>query len=306
MNARFVVAALALTIGFGAIGGSAHAAQPAPLIVSSVLPPEPPGTEPGSLLSVQATVRARNAFGRSAQLTFYLATDPAPASDNVPIASVTVALIPALFGETVRATASIPQDVTPGFYYLLACAGNSCAATAGTLDVIGQALSAAEPPGGTALGAAPGTEYFPENPADGMTVGEPFDCPLSTHGQFPSNCVWVTSKKITVVRPDTAISLMYCPTSNPYPFQVAIGNDPLWQDLALYPSFAKTTGVSNTKYKADLFGAPLSYSGLDPSDSGKRGYATFSFLCGSNECLSTFTGQVKYLCTDRPTTSALP
>jgi hypothetical protein len=305
MNTRLLIAAMALSIGIGGIAGAAHAAPPA-LTVTSVLPPEPPGTEPGSQMLLQATVKARSAFGSAAQVTFYLAENPVSAPGNIPIATATVPLLPAIFGETISATASVPDDVTPGFYYLLGCVGGNCAVTPYTIQVLGQSLSEVEPPGGTAQTTATGKEYFPERPADGLSVGGKFECPYSSHGQSPGLCVWVTSGRIPVTLPDTGTSLMYCPSGFPYPFQVFLGNDPLWNDLSGYPKFAKTNGVSNTKYNTDFFGAPLSYSGLDPNDSGRRGYAAFRFYCGSNECLRNFTGQVEYLCSTRESTSALP
>jgi hypothetical protein len=303
MDRRLVLAGLTLIMGVAALTGLAQAKPPA-LVISNVLAPVPPGAEPGGQMFVQATVTSRRALG-PAQLVFYLASNPMREPDNVRIASAKVPF-PALPGpQTAGATATVPQDVPPGFYFVLACAGNdNCAASQETIDVVGQALSAIEMIEGPTLKSAPGKEYFPERPADGLSLGAPFDCPRSAHGQSHASCVWVTSSKIEVKPPDQGTSLMYCPRDRAYPYQVLIGFDPLWNDLTTYPSFAKTNGISKTKFKTNLFG-PLSYSGTDPSDPLKRGYALFRFICGASQCTG-IGGKVQYLCADKPTLSALP
>lgn len=305
MNVRSVVAAITLLIGFAAMSGGIGFAAPSPLTVSSLPPPAPPATEPGSELLVLANVKARTAFGPAAQVTFYLANAPKSGPADIAIGTATVPLLEAIFGESISTSASVPQDVTPGFYYLLACSGNSCAATPGTIHVIGQALSAVDQAPGTAQASAPATEYFPENPGDGMTVDSPFDCPLSAHGQWPSRCVWVNSPVISAADNIVAKALMYCPRSNPFPYQVALGFDPLWQDKSVYPVSAQTSGVSRIKYKVENNGRIFSYSGRDPNDPAQRGYAFFLFYCGEHSCPS-FKGQVRFLCSDKASTSSLP
>ena len=67
------------------------------------------------------------------------------------------------------------------------------------------------------------------------------------------------------------MALWYCPAANPYPYVVALGFDPLWEDRS-FGFFLTTRPVSFTKYKTDFFG-PFSYAGA----SGNRGYALFSW-----------------------------
>jgi hypothetical protein len=96
---------------------------------------------------------------------------------------------------------------------------------------------------------------------------------------------------------------MYRRRSNPFFYQVAIGFDPLWEDQSEFPTFAKTNGVSSTRYKVDDSSGIFSYSGKDPSDPNQRGYTAFVFYCGQN---CTITGRVKFLCSDRVASSTLP
>jgi hypothetical protein len=271
------------------------------LKVLSVLAPVPPGGEPGSQMSLRASVKANVGFGRPAEVSFYLAQDPFPGPNDVPIGSTTVSLLPVLFAPgTVGVAVTVPQGVAAGFYYVLACSDtNNCAASAETVAIISQELSAVASPGTTSQGA-PAPEYFPES-TPGMSVGDPLNCPGSGHGQSPSKCVWVTTQQVPVTESDRAVSLFYCPIDNPYPFQVFFGYDPMWEDLSEVGLLGHTLGVSFTKYKLDLiFRLPLSYGG-DP-----RGYATFYWACGQSQCKTPLNGRVRYLCTNKKARDAIP
>ena len=90
----------------------------------------------------------------------------------------------------------------------------------------------------------------------------------------------------------------YCPKDKPYPYQVAIGFDPMWQDLT-YGFFLVTRPVSFTKYKTDFFG-PFSYAGTD----GGRGYVLFKW--SAKEKVPRSNLQMRYLCTDKRSNSAYP
>ena len=275
---------LAGLMTLGAAQLSPGTTSPTPT-VQEVLPPTPPGTEPGSQMFLQATVTGRGL----AEVTFYLSEKPWYNGDDVEVGSVTAS------SGTVGLAGLVPQDVPPGFYYLLACISSNCVASRGTIQIIGQALSAVDQSLDTAILADPPLEYFPERTA-GMEVGSPFPCPISAHGQYPSSCVWVTTQNLRISR--TGFALWYCPTTNPYPYQVAIGFDPLWEDRS-YGFFLKTRPVSFTKYKTDFFG-PFSYAG----GSRIRGYALFAW--DSKEYGPGSRVKVAYLCTDRLSNSAYP
>ena len=192
----------------------------------------------------------------------------------------------------------------PGFYFVLACAGaGNCAASEGTIQVVGQRLSTVSQGPGVISVSPPANEYFPEVPSAHMTVGSPFACPFSFHGQWPSNCVYVTTGSFPTAIGATSQGLMYCPIGQPYPYEVAIGFDPLWNDLSDLGGAAGTNAVSGTKYKIDGGGLPLSYAGLDPSDPLQRGYGWFHL---TNRSEFTVIFQVEYLCSDRAPTSTLP
>jgi hypothetical protein len=135
-----------------------------------------------------------------------------------------------------------------------------------------------------------------------MSVGSPFPCPLSFHGQWPSSCEFVTTKAFDVPSPSVVSGLMYCPNDHPYPYEVAIGFDPLWSDFDNGGDVTRTNGVSSTKYHSDG-SFPQSYSGLDPSDGSQRGYAWFRM---SNESPTDNTDQQEFLCSDRAAGSTLP
>ena len=254
--------------------------------IQEVLPPTPPGTQPGSQMFLQATLIGPG----STDVTFYLSGSPAFDNQAVALGSTTAST-----AGTVGVAGLVPQDVPQGTYYVLACIGSNCLASQGTIQIVGQSLSAIDlSSDATVKKHAPFPEYFPET-TKGTIVSDPFPCPISTHGQYPSSCVWVKQPVHNGSR--TGKALWYCPTTNPYPYQVAIGFDPLWQDLS-HGYFLTTRPVSFTKYKTDFFG-PFSYAGTDG-----RGYALFSWT--SKERVPHSKHQVQYLCTDRKTVSAYP
>ena len=274
------------------------AAIKSPLKVLSVAIPVPPGAEPNGQMALQATVRSRVGFG-NATVTFYLAANPYSGPDNIEIGSATVSLFSLFLSPgPVGLTADVPQDVSPGFYYLLACAGaNNCAASSQTVTITGQELSRLPQSPLTAMSGPPGPEFFPES-TPGMSVGAPFNCPASGNGQSGSQCVWVTTQSIPVTPPILSLSLFYCPASNPYPYQVLFGHDVLWEDLST-ARFGLTNGISFTKYQQDALGFNLSYA-------GPRGYAVFFWSCVGPLCNSPGTGKVRYMCSTLKTRRAIP
>jgi len=255
--------------------------------IQGVLAPTPPATQPGGEMFLQATVLVRGLT----DVTFYLAERPFHDGHDVELGRTTA------FSGTVGVAGLVPQDVSPGFYYVLACIRGNCVATRETIQIIGQALSAVDQSADTTILAdPPGPEYFPET-TDGMEVGSSFACPTSTHRQSPSSCVWVTTQ-LQAPPTKTGLALWYCPTTNPYPYLVAIGFDTLWEDRS-HGFFLITRPASFTKYKTDFFG-PFSFAG----GSGNRGYALFSW--DSKERTTGAKVQVRYVCSDRVSKSAYP
>jgi len=297
-----VIASLLLLVGLIALSMPRLAF--AQVAVSNVLAPVPPGSAPGGEMFLQATVRASGL--RPATVSFYLAEGSTHGPDDILIATASVRPLSLLLApQALQVTALIGSLVPPGLYFVLACTGSQCAASPSTIQILGEGLSAIDQTPGTTSPTPPATEYFPENPGDGFTVGSPFACPFSTHGQWPGSCVWVKTKVITILGRQTVDGLFYCPTDRPYPFQVALGDDPLWEDLTTpRDSFGRTNAVSFTKYKIGVTAHPYSYAGFGPGTTPpNRGYASFRFFGHS---LITIFGQAQFLCSDKPTTGAQP
>lgn len=126
------------------LGAAASPAGATPT-VQVVLPPTPSGTEPGGEMFLQATVTGSG----SAAMTFYLGETPSHNGNDVAIGSTTAA------SGTVGVAGSVPQEVAPGFYYLQACIGSNCVASLGTIQIIGQALSAVDQSTDTSVLADP-------------------------------------------------------------------------------------------------------------------------------------------------------
>lgn len=282
----------------------------AQVTVLSVLAPVPPGSPPGGEIFLQATVTASGP--RSATVMFYLVQDEEPGPHDILLATARVRPAPQpMAPRTVGVAAHIGSQVPPGFYFVLACTDGQCAASPRTIEIIGEGLSAIDQSPGTTSETPPAPEYFPENPGDGMSVGSPFACPFSTHGQSPGSCVWVTTKVLPVKYPATVDGLFYCPKDRPYPFQVALSDDPLWEDLSTpISAYGRTNSVSFTKYKTNSFKLPYSYTGFGPGTTPpNRGYAEFRFgFCFDirDPCGKEIFGKARFVCGNKPTRSAQP
>ena len=270
--------------------------SPADVAVLSVLEPVPPGAQPGGGMFLQATVKLRPFRTRPTTVSFYLSKDRVLGASDIQLAGDTIG--PFDHPDTLGVAGHVPAGVAPGFYFVLGCAGTKCVPSAATIHVLGQGLSiVSQSPGLKSLTAGQ-PEYFPERPADGMSVGTPFACPFSFHGQWPGSCVFVTTR-VFPGNLDTD-GFNYCPIDHPYPFEVAIGFDPLWNDVGTNP--AQTNVVSFTKYRQDSDDVHWqSYGGLDPSDPNQRGYVWFFW-----DQVGAIDGQAQFLCTDQPATSAAP
>jgi hypothetical protein len=235
-----------------------------------------------------------------------------------------------------RTDATVPRRVKPGIYRLIACAdvgnrvkesreGNNCTTQRNSIAIQGptpQGLGSGPP---TASQTPPQKEYRPGNGYPNTDTGWEYQdigkCPASTHGQgwpatngFPgigtSNCEWVTTPRFTggaftdfVTAPDTApdravFGLFYCPYDHPFPFLVAIGTDPLWNDL----SRDQATGTKTVKHDKYLYQESYgtkwaySYAGLGPP-ARNPGYVFFAFGQGVPNH-PNISGRAEYLCSD--------
>lgn len=165
-------------------------------------------------------------------------------------------------------------------------AGSAAAAPTGSTPAI--------PAGPSTLGAG-GTGGAPAIKTLSNSVGPPFACPISGHGQFPATCVWVTSGTFRGHRGESFTSS--CPTGYRYPYLVALGFDPLWQDLSRDLAFLRVFGVSNTYGRLTPEGKPFSYSG----NSGMLGYVGMSIYANI-----VSDARLRFVCSNKGPTSALP
>ena len=336
-------AALAVT----AATAAPASVERADLIVTSVAVPYPPGTSPGSGLQLDAVV-ANEGGGQAperSRVGFFLSTQRTLDKQAIGIspldarhADVTPRLRP---GQRDRGSEDgvVPLGTHPGIYWLIACADvghqvpeshkrNNC-------RTLSQRLAIENPPAAVAPSSAaassPITEYFPEKggccetPWKVKKIGK---CPASAHGQgFPttnafytdktSDCAWVTTGNIYPSNDDPDaqkgrnFGLYYCPSDFPYPFEVAVGFDPMWEDIdggiPAYGAPASTRAVSGTKYNviSNQPGDRALYS--YPGSKGiSRGYVYFSV--GVKKIAGDVTGNagtVRYLCSDTRATSYL-
>jgi hypothetical protein len=246
--------------------------------------PFPAGAYPGGQISVTVV-----AYGLS---TVRLFLSPGPdfpgregaPNDDVPIGTGRGEMI-------VR----IPSDTAPGLYFVKACVAKKCKTSPGTIQVAYKGVSEPIPPT-QVLANPPFTEFFPEDPSSGMRLGDTFDCPISAHGQWPSDCQYVYTNAYTSGFEDHN-GYYYCSTTHKYPYKVFSSDDPLWDDLSIFPSVAQTFKVSNSKYAVDSgINRGYSYSGKDPSDSAGRGYVWFRLTTDAQNT----NAQAWFLCSNKP------
>jgi len=335
-------AALAATAGTA----SPAAAKRANLVVTSVAVPYPPGTSPGSGLQLDAVVANEGAgqAPKRSRVGFFLSTHRTLDKQAIGIspldarhADVTPRLQP---GQRERGAEDgvVPLGTHPGIYWLIVCAdvGHQVPESRerDNCRTLSQQLAIENPPSAVAPAIAadssPITEYFPEKggccqtPWNVTKIGK---CPASAHGQgFPttnafytdkrSDCAWVRTGSIYPSDDDPdalrgrSFGLYYCPSEFPYPFEVAVGFDPMWVDIdGGIPAFggpASTRPVSGTKYNviSNQVGnrALYSYAG---SKGSSRGYAYFSVGVWNSPRGGNRAGVVEYLCSDTKATSYL-
>jgi hypothetical protein len=291
------------------------------LTITNVGKPTPPGARFGGTTVVDAVEQVRRGKTPASETGFYLSADAQRDDNDVKIGEVKVPALSPGHPQAVHAELKVETPVDRGFYNVLACAddtnkvresdeANNCKATPGQIDIGGET---ARPFGGARPTGDPtpaSREAFPENPADGMSVAGEFDCPLSAHGQWPSKCVWVTTARIVGSEHRNNFvdnAYWYCPTDHKYPYEVALGWDPMWDDLKS-DSFedASIRTVSGTKYlrTGDNHDVDWSYSGTDSSDFAQRGYVFGRLQVGLNRPDNY--SQMRFLCSNAQANSHAP
>jgi len=194
------------------------------------------------------------------------------------------------------------------------------AVCASCLVILGGLVLADSGPAGTAIAeavpnprASTGPEDYHPSP---QNVGQPFDCGYNNKVPFPNNkgCVWVETNRYVWNRnlPDPRLVRAYCPgpgasTFN-FPFQVLLGNDPLWQDLSVRGSSAAIRPVSFT-YHRNQGNFWWSWAGQPfvqvPRQDKRAGYVSVQFNLYRNTRNGSY-AQIRYVCTNQFTSRADP
>jgi hypothetical protein len=308
MTRRISLAVTLLTLALPA------AAKAAPdLTVRSVADPVPTGRSGDYGFRLKATVvNAGSADSGRSRLRFALSEDRrlGPGDTRVPLVRVD-ALDP---GErdTVTEHWQIPRGVEAGVYHVLACVGDDCKVAAETVAVTERggetpARAGAPMPGATAPSAAPRMEFKPD---EGWgTISAPLDCPASLHGQGDGRCVWVTTQPFTGLSssgdPRVRDDFWTCPPGYGFPFEVALGFDPLWRDLGTKADTVVETVAAKrwTAYRS--VGGREYYPSYGGSTArGENGYVSVQFR--AHALTSRWTYQVEYLCSNKRASSMLP
>jgi hypothetical protein len=310
-------------IGLGSGSASAASSSPEPDLVVSALPNPVPKGEPGTYgFGFAATIADRgDALAPATEMRFYLSADRRLSSRDERLPLVRVHRLRADGKETVRQSWKVPQSMEPGIYHVLACADvrrtvaesderNNCSVAKRTVAVT-------EPGDGpTRLmgGVSPGTTQPSQSPKPEWRPGPdggPFNCPISLHGQ-DGKCVWVNTYLIQrdldkADDPNRVISVFsYCPAPYGWPFEVAVGFDPMWDNLSFgSDAFVETvarekwtlyTSVIGRKYYPS-YGAPNETEGYISIDFNGRVDRPWTKLYWEHKA--------RYLCADKHANSML-
>jgi hypothetical protein len=303
MTRRISLAVALLTLVLPAV------AQAAPdVTVRSVADPVPTGRAGAYGFRLKATVvNDGDAPVAASQLRFALSADEKLSADDPRVPLVKVEALGPDARDVVEASWKVPDRVEPGIYRVLACTdADDCAVAKETVAVTDPARETSKPPAATANARPPHPEYQPED-VKGAKIDAPQGCPASLHGQGDARCVWVTTPPTvrTVLHDGRDVDELWdCPAGYPYPFEVAIGFDPMWRDMG-HDARAWVTAVSATRWSTswDWFGTyAMSYGG-SPSR-GERGYVAFLFRSLVKD--GSWTGQAAYLCANQRARSMWP
>jgi hypothetical protein len=155
---------------------------------------------------------------------------------------------------------------------------------------------------------SPPPQIFPEDAESGMSIGPRFVCGGNLKGQGGAGCVWVTTPRVTDTNSTWKAGLWSCPSAYPFPMEVLLGFDPLWEDLSSRadPVFVAVGTVSFTRFKPDGPGRWLSFRGLNEGHArSSRGYVAVRFSHTSRKVPRPF-GQVRFACSNKAPNAALP
>jgi hypothetical protein len=225
----------------------------------------------------------------------------------------------------VRESWKVPRRLRAGIYHVLACADvghvvaesnehNNCRVATRTVAVT--------QPGGRSTKdageALPGAGQEPTSPQEEFSWatpdnrppqvdGAPFQCPISFHGQG-GNCVWVSTPTIKrnsddPYRNELVKVFSYCPRPYGWPFEVALGFDPMFEDLGTN-SVAVVENVAKQKWTLYTTVADRQYYPSYGAPNEFDGYISIIFRPVFE--LKDWAHKARYLCADKHATSMLP
>lgn len=305
-------------------------AAPRPDLQVHALPDPVPTGQAGSYgLRLKATVTNEGSGAAPATaLRFFLSRNRALGEADTRLPSVRVDRLAAGASDRVDEAWEVPDTVEPGVYHVIACADAGDRVTEtderDNCRVADETVAVTEPGGETAAqsgapmsgateASPPKREFFPEQGTDlgfrGIRVSSPFDCPASAHGQGSGRCVWVRTPEILYDWQDPSkgrvrSDFWYCPSDYRYPFEVALGFDPLWENLGFQSdAFVETVAAKKwTLYKSWL-GREYYPSYGAPDDS--RGYVTIDFNGVAFES-KPWSHEARFMCSSKRANSMLP
>ncbi len=310
--------------------GVASAASRPDLGVRAVADPVPQG-RPGSYgLRLRATVaNDGRVTAKATRLRFVLSKDRRVDANDTRLPSVRTKRLGAGASHAVRQRWRVPDRVKAGIYRVIACAdAKDAVAERDETDncrVAKETVAVTEPggsttaraggiaPGATAAATSPKREWFPEPERDDLKVSASFGCPASLHGQGDSRCVWVQTPSRLRYLSDGAdgarqrSDFWYCPEGYGFPFEVALGFDPMWTDDGVNSdAFVETVAARAWTLYRSIVGREYYPSYGAPSE--RRGYVSIAF---SGELDPPFGGRAhwfhraSYLCSSTRATSMM-
>jgi hypothetical protein len=332
MNVRSLIPVAALAVI--AAAGTAATAGAAPgrpdLEVRTVADPVPTGEAGGYGLRLEATVTNTGSAGaRSSDLRFYLSSNRRLGEADTRLPAVAVDGLAPGGADAVTQSWTLPDRLDAGIYHVIACAdagrdvaerdeSNNCAVADETVAVTEpggdtDAQAGAPMPGAAAPATSPKKEWFPESylVLFASPVSDAFDCPASTHGQGTGRCVWVKTQKFRSEEGKEEegrrrSDFWYCPTTHPFPFEVAAGFDPMWRFIGFRSdAFVETVAHKKWTLYRNWLGREYYPSFGGPDDT--RGYVSIDFNGAGHWIFANpWEHQAEFLCSTKRANSMLP
>jgi hypothetical protein len=271
-------------------------------------------------LALAATVANRGgAAAPASKMRFYLSADRRLSSHDKRLPRLGVHGLRAGEKETVHKSWKVPHSLRAGIYHVLACADVKHAVAEHSHCRVAKRTVAVTHPGDgrteAAGGASPGAGQEPKSPKEEwhpQADGAPFQCPISFHGQG-GNCVWVSTPTIKrnlddPYRNEVVSVFSYCPRPYGWPFEVALGFDPMWENLGTN-SAGVVENVAKQKWTLYTTVAQRQYYPSYGAPNELDGYISIHFrpvTLDSAFVRHNWVHKARYLCADRHATSMLP